>query len=257
MVNEGGDLDDAIHRLGAVPSCPHDWRPEERTDSDPLHANLRPAVAGFATHQALDQLRARLPANAILVSDVELTSIRSRPSGAPMSPGSLLVTNGWSSMGFPGIPATYAAKLVHPDWPVVGVIGDGCLQMTAGELAVEEHRLGLAAPIVGAERRLANAPAHQAGPQGIPGVRRRPGYVRTDAPPHYFGVPCRSLPLTQEFAAALDWASALDGPSVIEAVVQLGWLLLDGLRLTANCVRAGTDAAETCACSPATKGSPG
>ena len=86
-------------------------------------------------------------------------------------PGTMLATNGWSSMGF-GIPATYAAKLAHPDRAVVGVIGDGCFQMTAGELAAG-RRLGLAAPIV----------------------------------------------VLTEFAAALDWAFALDGPSVVEAFV--------------------------------------
>ena len=49
-------------------------------------------------------------------------------------------------MGY-GIPAAYAAKLVHPDRRVVGVVGDGCFAMTAGELTLG-RRLNLSVPIV-------------------------------------------------------------------------------------------------------------
>ncbi len=41
-------------------------------------------------------------------------------------------------MGF-GIPAAIAAKLARPDFPVVCVIGDGCFQMTCGELAIAQR----------------------------------------------------------------------------------------------------------------------
>jgi acetolactate synthase-1/2/3 large subunit len=40
-----------------------------------------------------------------------------------------------------------------------------------------------------------------------------------DSPAHYFGVPCRSAKSVEEFRAALDWAFALDGPSVVEAFI--------------------------------------
>ena len=39
------------------------------------------------------------------------------------------------------------------------------------------------------------------------------------SPPHYFGVPCRGVHSESELAEALEWALALDGPSVIEAFV--------------------------------------
>ena len=39
------------------------------------------------------------------------------------------------------------------------------------------------------------------------------------SPPHYFGVPCRPAKNAEEFRAALAWAFDLDGPSVIEAIV--------------------------------------
>jgi len=40
-------------------------------------------------------------------------------------------------------------------------------------------------------------------------------------PPHYFGVPCRGARNDAEFDSALDWALALDGPSVIEAFIDV------------------------------------
>ncbi len=43
------------------------------------------------------------------------------------------MTNGLSSMGF-SLPAAIAAKLVHPERPVVCFIGDGGLAMVQGEL---------------------------------------------------------------------------------------------------------------------------
>jgi acetolactate synthase-1/2/3 large subunit len=46
---------------------------------------------------------------------------------------STLMTNGLSSMGF-SLPAAIAAKLVHPDRPVVCFTGDGGLAMVQGEL---------------------------------------------------------------------------------------------------------------------------
>src|SRR5439155_1002066 len=57
-----------------------------------------------------------------------------------------LSTNGWSSMGY-GMPAAFAAKMVFPERTVVGVVGDGCFQMTVGELA-GARRLNLAVPVV-------------------------------------------------------------------------------------------------------------
>jgi acetolactate synthase-1/2/3 large subunit len=42
------------------------------------------------------------------------------------------------SMGY-GLPAAVAAKLAHPDRPVVCLAGDGCLQMTIQELSTARH----------------------------------------------------------------------------------------------------------------------
>ena len=52
-----------------------------------------------------------------------------------------LVFNGFRS------PGAIAAKLAQPEKPVVCLIGDGCFQMTCGELATAK-RVGINLPVV-------------------------------------------------------------------------------------------------------------
>lgn len=215
--NAAGDLDAAIDRLAALPGTPHQWPAADLTTHRArLDANLRPAGEAFAPHQALDLLRARMPADGILAYDVGAHTHQIASQWRSDLPNTLVATNGWSSMGF-GIPAAYAAKLVHPDRTVVGVVGDGCFQMTAGELTVG-RRMNLAAPIVVLNDgwlsllRIKQDRKHY----GLSGVDLE---TRVEPPTHYFGVPCRAAHNPAEFAAALDWALALDGPSVVEAFV--------------------------------------
>ena len=49
-------------------------------------------------------------------------------------------------MGF-GLPGAIAAKLARPDLPVVCLLGDGCFQMTCGEVATAKRR-GITFPVV-------------------------------------------------------------------------------------------------------------
>jgi acetolactate synthase-1/2/3 large subunit len=42
-----------------------------------------------------------------------------------------------------------------------------------------------------------------------------------ESPTHYFGVPCRPAKTAKAFCEALDWAFALEGPSVIEAFIDV------------------------------------
>jgi thiamine pyrophosphate-dependent acetolactate synthase large subunit-like protein len=42
-----------------------------------------------------------------------------------------------------------------------------------------------------------------------------------DPPAHYFGVPCRAAKSAQDFRNALNWALSLNGPSVIEAFINV------------------------------------
>jgi acetolactate synthase-1/2/3 large subunit len=55
------------------------------------------------------------------------------------APGQMLQSNGLGCMGY-AVPAAIGAQLVHPDKTVVAMLGDGCMLMTQGELAVAAER---------------------------------------------------------------------------------------------------------------------
>ena len=198
---------------------PNDWSSAEfAAHRAALDNALRPESRSLGPHEVLDVLRAKLPADGILAYDVGAHTHQIATQWRTDRPRTCISTNGWSSMGF-GMPAAYAAKLVHPDRLVVGVVGDGCFQMTAGELATA-RRLNLAVPIVvlndgwlGLIKVKQERKAY-----GLSGV-----YLGDPppSPPHYFGVPCRPARDADELSRALDWGLNLDGPSVIEAFVDV------------------------------------
>ena len=213
-----GDLDAALEALaGGQPSG--EWTQAAlAAHRERFQASLRPRTSAFSPHEAIDVVREVLPRNGVLAFDVGAHTHQIGSQWTAHAPRSFLITNGWSSMGF-GLPAAIAAKLARPDLPVVCVIGDGCFQMTCGEVAVAK-RYGLALPIVVLDDRwLALIKVKQ--------QRRNFALYGTElqdepygAPPaHYFGVPVAGARTRAELAAALKKALAASGPTVIEAVV--------------------------------------
>jgi acetolactate synthase I/II/III large subunit len=92
---------------------------------------------GFTAHfgpvSVVKILQEELPADAIITSDVgshlHLLGQYWKTGGRQ----NLIMTNGWSGMGF-GIPAGLAAQLAFPSSTVVTVTGDGGFLMAAGEI---------------------------------------------------------------------------------------------------------------------------
>lgn len=211
-----GDLDAAIAALARAAPNGGGWsladiaRHRERFQS-----SLRPPSNGFTPHQAIDVVRRVLPRDGVLAFDVGAHTHQIASQWPAYGRREFLLTNGWSSMGF-GLPAAIAAKLARPDLPVVAILGDGCFQMTCGELAVA-RRLGLALPVVVLDDRwLALIKVKQ--------ERRDYPYFGTEidtvAPPaHYFGVPAFAAQNPTELEAALRRALAAPAPTVIEAAV--------------------------------------
>ena len=219
VFNRGGDLDHALRRLEDLSPAANDWSAEELADHrSRLDRELRPDGSRFAAHHVLDALRATVPRDGILAYDVGAHTHQIATQWLTDLPKTLLATNGWSSMGF-GMPAAYAAKMVHPERAVVGVVGDGCFQMTAGELALARRR-NLAVPII----------VLNDGWLGLMKVKQERREFplsgvelgsRVDSPPHYFGVPCKGVENIEELKAAIQWGLNLDGPSVIEAFIDV------------------------------------
>jgi acetolactate synthase-1/2/3 large subunit len=215
--NGACDLDAAIRAIATVEPAANDWTLAEiQEHRRNLDCALRPATRGFAAYRVLDILREKLSSDGILAYDVGAHTHQIATQWRTDLPRTLLATNGWSSMGY-GMPAAYAAKLVYPHRSVVSVIGDGCFQMTAGELSLA-RRENLHVPVV----------VLNDGWLGLMKVKQeRRNYPLSGvylgappkSPPHYFGVPCRAAKNAEQFEAALDWAFALHGPSVIEAFI--------------------------------------
>jgi acetolactate synthase-1/2/3 large subunit len=216
-INVGGDLGRALESLAGLPAFENDWTAEEvEAHRRDLDVNLRPESSGFAPHHVIDALRDRLPADGILAYDVGAHTHQIATQWRTDEPWTCISTNGWSSMGF-GIPAAYAAKLVHPDRQVVALVGDGCFAMTVGELTMA-RRMQLGVPVVVLnDGWLSLIRVKQRRRElGISGVRLG---EPPPSPEHYFGVPVRPARDVTKLRTALDWAFAQDGPTVIEAFV--------------------------------------
>ena len=212
-----GDLDRALAALLDTAPGPGRWREAELAAHRARFGEaLRPALAGLAPHHAIDIVRRRLPADGVLAFDVGAHTHQIASQWTAHAPGTFLITNGWSSMGF-GLPAAIAAKLAQPARPVACLIGDGCFQMSCGELATAD-RLGLALPVVVLDDRNLSL-------IDIKQQRRRYGRAGVDVgdreprppPAHYFGVPVLAATDAASLDAALERAFAASGPTVIEA----------------------------------------
>jgi len=214
-----GDLDASLAWLAgqspARPEWPADLAVHHR---EAFQRALRPPSVGFAPHHAIDIVRESLPLDGILAFDVGAHTHQIASQWTTHAPRTFLITNGWSSMGF-GLPAAIAAKLARPERAVVALLGDGCFQMTVGEVAVA-RRLGLALPIVVLDDGWLSLIQ-------VKQVRRRfdlygtdlGEHERVEPPAHYFGVPAVGVRSAAELTRALTAALAADHPTVIEAKV--------------------------------------
>ena len=88
-----------------------------------------------------------------------------------------------------GLPAAIAAKIAKPDHPVVCLIGDGCFQMTAGELATA-RRQNLSIPVVVLNDRWLSLIQIKQEKRQYAQYGSQVEMATYDEPPsHYFGVP--------------------------------------------------------------------
>lgn len=214
-----GDLDEAFRSLTKHP--PADlWCSKDGIDAHrrALQQKLRPANGAFTAHAAIDAVRRALPPEGILAFDVGAHTHQIASQWTAHAPKTFLITNGWSSMGF-GLPAAIAAKLARPDLPVVCLIGDGCFQMTCGEVAAAK-RLNITLPIVVLDDKwLALIRVKQIRRQfPLYGTALQDEDYR-EPPAHYFGAPARGVRSAAALEQAVTQALAASGPTVIEAVV--------------------------------------
>jgi acetolactate synthase-1/2/3 large subunit len=213
-----GDIRHSLERLTAIAPIGHAWD----MNGLPAHRRrladaLRPHQEHFAPHHVVVAMRDLLAQDGILAVDVGAHTHLVAQLWDPLGPGNLLVSNGWSSMGF-GIPAAIAAKLARPDRQVVACVGDGGYLMMVGEINTAV-RLNLPVVfVVLRDRYLSLIRVKQTRRQfAWSGVQL---YGDTYRPSDtLFGAPVVVAETEPAFRSAFAQALSSAGPVVIEAVV--------------------------------------
>ena len=96
----------------------------EASGDDPLRADLR---------RVLTEIRASLPAGAIVASDMTQIAYAANEIFPMEAPRQWLHPAGFGTLGY-GLPAAIGAKVAHPARPVAALVGDYGFQYTVNEL---------------------------------------------------------------------------------------------------------------------------
>jgi acetolactate synthase I/II/III large subunit len=182
--------------------------------TSPSPATSRPSPGGVDLAAVVGWLQERLPAEAIIAQGAGNYTgwvqryYRFRALGTQIAPKG-------GTMGF-GVPAAIAAKLVHPDRPVVAFTGDGCFLMTGQELATAVQ-YGVAIVVIVVNNRMyGTIRMHQelAHPGRVVGTDlRNPDFA---ALARAFGAHGEVVTNTAGFPEAFERATAAGGPALLE-----------------------------------------
>lgn len=213
-----GSIAPALDALLAPPAVGKRWDLAAlAARKDAMFAKLAGRDGAFGPCAALDVLRDVLPDDGIMTCDVGAHTHLIGQHWRTPKPGTQIMTNGWSAMGF-GLPAAIAAKLCRPEVPVCCVLGDGGFLMTAGELATAVREKLPLVIVIFTDNDLALIRIKQE-------KKSNPIYgtpVRAEGTiggPSLFGVPVTVARDPAEFRAALVAGFAADGPVIVEALL--------------------------------------
>jgi acetolactate synthase-1/2/3 large subunit len=219
IINVIGDLDGLLIEFLKLPAERKNWDRKVLVDrKNAMFQKFIPGNGSFGPLAVVNELRQALPENGILTVDVGAHLHLIGQMWQTPSPEKLLMTNGWSSMGF-AIPAALAAKLCHPELPVAAIMGDGGFLMTVGELATAK-RLNLKIVfVVIYDNSLSLIRIKQDKRNYNSNYGTDLNELPAEPTNHYFGVPVIRATNSIDYRNALEKAFSLDGPVVIEAVV--------------------------------------
>lgn len=218
VVNVVDDLNVSIRELLNLRIGRKDWDVEVlQQRKQNLFEKLVPEENSFGPLTVVKELRKALTNNGILTVDVGAHLHLIGQMWKTSSPEKLLMTNGWSSMGF-AIPAALAAKLSYPDLPVAAIMGDGGFYMTVGELATAKRlNLNIVFVVIYDQSlsliRIKQEKRHYDNQYGtdLGGIPEIPTN-------HYFGVPVIRATTKDGYKVALEKAFPSKGPLVIEVI---------------------------------------
>ncbi|MEO5965424.1 MAG: thiamine pyrophosphate-dependent enzyme, partial [Candidatus Limnocylindrales bacterium] len=237
-----GDIDGSLRRLLAM-VLPRgingrDAATRHASREILVHADLRQALLQdlrafeaddgwpIKPQKAISDLRAVLAPEDIVVSDVGAHKIWVARLYQAYEPNTVIISNGFASMGI-ALPGAIAAALVHPDRRVVALCGDGGFLMNVQELETAV-RLGVKVTVVvWRDDGYGLIDWKQRTEFGRPfGVEfGNPDFVALAAS---FGIPAFRPATSGELASTLRRALAVDGPSLVEVPIDYR----ENLRLT-------------------------
>jgi acetolactate synthase-1/2/3 large subunit len=146
-----GDVAALLERLQSVYQGHSDWTQAQVSElRRQVKAAMMPSTetssVGLSPYHLVAALREALPPETIATTDVGAHKMLMAQAWHTFQPRTFLISNGLSAMGY-GVPAALAAALLHPQQPVIGVIGDGGFAMMVQELETA-RRMGVAPLLV-------------------------------------------------------------------------------------------------------------
>jgi acetolactate synthase-1/2/3 large subunit len=216
-----GAIPEALDYLASAISRNHSWEGDDIAAMREAVAESvrprRPAPDGLSPYEVMHRLRQAWPDEGVVVCDVGAHKLLIGQVWRTARPGTFFMSNGLSSMGY-GLPGAVAAKLIHPDRPVLCVTGDGGFLMV---LHVLEFLVREAVPVVVAvlsDRTLAAIKVSQRRRELTPyGVDF--GHPDFAAVATAFGAVGRRVDRLDEVAPATAQAMALGRPVVLDIAV--------------------------------------
>ena len=94
---------------------------------------LNTPAKGLSPQRTMEVARAILPRDTIATCDAGASRLLVVQKWESYGPREFLTSNGLASMGY-AVPGALAARMAHPDRPVVAFTGDGGFLMTVAEL---------------------------------------------------------------------------------------------------------------------------
>ncbi len=219
VVDVKGELNELLTEFLKMETGKKKWDLNQLTQvKSEIQQKLKANKDKFEPLTVVEELRKSLPEEGILTVDVGAHLHLVGQMWITPSPEKLLMTNGWSSMGF-AVPAALAAKLCYPDLPVAAIMGDGGFYMTVGELATAKRLKLNIVFIVIYDKSLSLIRIKQEKRYYDSQYGTDLGEIPENPTNHYFGVPVIRATSISEYREALKGAFSSNSPVVIEALV--------------------------------------
>jgi acetolactate synthase-1/2/3 large subunit len=213
-----GDLATSLAAIEEAFSADSDWHASE------IQANvfrqreaLRIKSDGWAPWQAVEAAARTAPPDARVTVDAGAHMFPITGLWPVREPRQMLISNGLSTMGF-ALPTAIGAALLDPTRRVMALTGDGGLLMCLAELGTAAREKARITVIVFNDRSLSLIEIKQQ-KMGYPRAGVALDGIDWQSAAATFGVPAWRARNDDEMARAVEETGRLDGPALIEAVV--------------------------------------